>query len=382
MGSSDMLKSEFSGLKYLSKKLTKNLNDIWLSKGWTLVSCSGTIGNTVYTNSDFENKTASQHIIRIVANTEKIKPGYLHAFLSTRFGYALLTQGTYGAVIQHIEPHHIAGMPVPLLPDSEQQHIHNLVEESARLRIEGHKKLSQVHDLFSEALNKNYHERKIMVVSAGDLGKYQNRLDASYNIGIKDIKHVSLNPKLKFIKIESIYEKCYIPNRGKRNYTEKGIPYLSTTDISTINPSKPEKFISAKTSESQDVLVKKDWILIARSGQEILGSVTIVGDAIADYAVNEHAIRLVISKEKIHPNYIFGFLSSPFGRKCLRTGIFGSAILTINEEYVCSLEIPILEIDKFERVINLIEEFRKNYDQAIELENQAIGKIEVSISSW
>ena len=91
-GSSDMLKPELSNLKYISKKLSKNIQALSLQKDWILVSCSGTIGNTVYTNDDYVNKTASQHIMRVIPN-EKIYSGYLYAYLSSRFGYALLTQG-------------------------------------------------------------------------------------------------------------------------------------------------------------------------------------------------------------------------------------------------------------------------------------------------
>lgn len=106
MGSSDMLKSNFNALKLVSIKYTKKLKEQLLKKDWILISRSGTIGNTVYTNTDFENKAASEHIIRVIPNG-KVSSGYLYAYLSSKYGYNLLTQGTYGAVIQHIEPHHI-----------------------------------------------------------------------------------------------------------------------------------------------------------------------------------------------------------------------------------------------------------------------------------
>lgn len=69
MGISDMLKSDLNSLKYISTKNTKNLKSYILSSGWTLVSRSGTIGNTVFTNSDYASKAASEHIIRIIPQT-------------------------------------------------------------------------------------------------------------------------------------------------------------------------------------------------------------------------------------------------------------------------------------------------------------------------
>jgi type I restriction enzyme S subunit len=51
--------------------------------------------------------------MRVVPDAEKIPPGYLYAYLSSKFGVPLVVGGTYGAIIQHIEPEHIANLPVP-----------------------------------------------------------------------------------------------------------------------------------------------------------------------------------------------------------------------------------------------------------------------------
>ncbi len=98
IGSKDMLRSNVSPKKYISKTKTVNLSSYLLDINWTLISRSGTIGNTVFTNKDFLEKGASEHIIRVVPNN-KIEPEYLYAYLSTKYGYALLTQGTFGGVI-------------------------------------------------------------------------------------------------------------------------------------------------------------------------------------------------------------------------------------------------------------------------------------------
>lgn len=50
VGSSDMLKADLSDIKLISRKYTPDIEDKILKKGWILISCSGTIGNTVFTN--------------------------------------------------------------------------------------------------------------------------------------------------------------------------------------------------------------------------------------------------------------------------------------------------------------------------------------------
>ena len=79
-----------------------------LQPGWTLISRSGTIGNTTYVRSDMDGLAGSEHIMRVVADKKKILPGYLYAFLSSAIGVSIIRQGTFGAVIDTIEPKYIA----------------------------------------------------------------------------------------------------------------------------------------------------------------------------------------------------------------------------------------------------------------------------------
>src|SRR5262249_635822 len=72
--------------------------------------------------------------MKVVPNRSAIRPGYLYAYLASRFGIAMITSGTYGAIIQHIEAEHIADMPVPRLGDRIERKTHDLVEKAANHR--------------------------------------------------------------------------------------------------------------------------------------------------------------------------------------------------------------------------------------------------------
>ena len=74
---------------------------------------------------------SSEHVLKVVPNTDLVRPGYLYAFLSGRFGVPLIVGGTYGAIVQHIEPGHISDLPVPLAPEAIQDDAHRLVAEAA-----------------------------------------------------------------------------------------------------------------------------------------------------------------------------------------------------------------------------------------------------------
>jgi len=97
----------------------------------TIISCSGTIGRMAYVREDMAVVWSSQDVMKVVPDAEKIPPGYLYTYLSSKFGVPLVVGGTYGAIIQHIEPEHIADLPVPRLGKKIETMAHELIDEAA-----------------------------------------------------------------------------------------------------------------------------------------------------------------------------------------------------------------------------------------------------------
>ena len=380
MGSSDMLKSDQQDLKLISKKHSKNVDKLLLNKDWILVSCSGTIGNTVYTNKDFEGKTASQHIMRVIPN-DSIKSGFLYAYLSSIYGYNLLTQGTYGAVIQHIEPHHIEKLPVPLFPEEKQQQIHQLIVDASDLRVEANRLLNEAVQIFEHELNYGRITNKAQYgkISSKDLLGFHKRLDGQYQLIWKKIKK-EYSRKIQFEKIENFASSIFVGGRGKRNYVENGIPFLSSSDMMLYNPIRLSKKISSSTNGIEQMKVSKKDILISRSGT--VGNTVIVGDELNNIVISEHALRLKIDSDKISPNYVFAFLKTNMGLKAMEASAFGSVIITLNEDLIGHIDLPILSNELQGVISEKIEEFISFSDKSTIKENQAITLIEKEIDLW
>ena len=138
------------GAKLLSYRFTRNMDELALHERMILVTCSGTIGNTVYVNADFKGAVGSPDLLRIVADPAKIPPGYLYAFLSSPLGKALIEQRTYGAVVPHIEAHHVVDLPIPRLDPATEQGVHELIEQAAGLRVEATTALTEAQDKLFE----------------------------------------------------------------------------------------------------------------------------------------------------------------------------------------------------------------------------------------
>src|SRR4051794_18778147 len=102
-----------------------------------------------YVRSDMDGLACSEHVIRVVPDPKKIMPGYLYAYLSSSFGVSLVIAGTYGAVIQHVEPNHIFDLPVPIPQKDLQRKVHDLVVLSSRKRVRAKGLLTKAQSLLN-----------------------------------------------------------------------------------------------------------------------------------------------------------------------------------------------------------------------------------------
>jgi len=152
LSSREMLYASFKNVKLISKK-QPNIEDLILRQGWTLISRSGTIGNTAYVRKDMDGLTGSEHIMRVVPDLEKISPGYLYSYLSSDIGYYLITRGTFGSVVDTITPDYVASLPIPRLGYPRENKIHQLVEHAAEFQTDANDLENHAQELLIDSLN-------------------------------------------------------------------------------------------------------------------------------------------------------------------------------------------------------------------------------------
>ena len=255
IGSSDMLQADLSDIKLISRKYTPDIEDKKLKRDWILISCSGTIGNTVYTTNQHAEKLASQHVIRIIPNNI-LRTGFVYSFLSTSYGYNLLTQGTFGAVIQHINPEHLENIPIPNAPENLKRQIHELIVKSYALRDESNDLIDEATQILISELElpdiDDFQNEKIFSVNVKNLF---GRLDASYHAPIVSrlVEHLKKHAaEVTTIGNSRISKKIILAGVFKRVYVEKefGYPFLGGKEITQLNP-KTEKFLSKAIHKSR-----------------------------------------------------------------------------------------------------------------------------------
>ncbi len=381
LGSTDILNADLSTLPLLSKKLVERLPELLIQDGWTLITCSGTIGRMVYSRPDMRNMAGSQHFMRVVPDADKILPGYLYAYLSSRFGVPQVIGGTYGTIIQHIEPHHIADLPVPIAPKEIQESAHNLVVEAAALRAEANALLtSSIHEL--EEVMKLPHlparvgKSGVTIVSSNTVTSRLNALFYS-QYHLSALGPLLDLPEASRTTVGAMSSAIVEPPRFKRTHVdaEYGIPFFGTTALMWADPV-PVYYVS----NAQQYRVDEKTLLVPRSGQlgGIIGQVVLPYGNILGGAVSEHAIR-IISDSQVITGYLFIALSSEYGRRQLKARAFGSSIPSLDVREVRETIIPRPADKIIEDLGNRGLAVARSRGKAIEKERQAREIVEEAI---
>lgn len=383
MGSADMLKSDFESLKFISSKHTADLQSYFVDEGWTLISRSGTIGNTVYVNRDFENKAASEHIIRVVPNG-KLFSGFIYAYLTSKYGYSLLTQGTFGAVIQHIEPQHVEGLPIPIFPVNKQKEIHLLIKDSSDLRGEANSIISNLVKRINDLVRANMTNLKtrMSIRSISDVACFEKRLDAPFNVGTGRLIYDKIISE-KFVTLSSVSEVFHPMLFGKKQMKGselRGNPLYKSSSMMKKRP-ETDFMLSLKKEQLYSKLqVKEGWVLISRTGT--VGNVVRINKSMNGVFIDDHMIRV-----KPIPKYsglIYIYLKSFYGQRLIEFQKYGSVQEQINSGYIERIPIPyyLLSDTLLSELNELVVDASNKIDKAILAEKKAVDKIEKEIESW
>ena len=223
-------------------------------------------------------------------------------------------------------------------------------------------------------------KRFIGSISKSQIANHYHRLDSQYQLGIREMDSIHKTCQYEQINISDLAQRIFVGDRGKRMYSARGIPFISSSDMMLFNAGRTAKTISKNNPGLESLIVHENDILISRSGT--VGNVVIVGCELDNIAVSEDALRIIVDSQKISSLYIFVFLRSQLAKYNLQISAFGSVIIHLNEIMVGDIKVPILPDAQKEAIIQLAEHYKDKLSEAAEKENEAIRLIEEEIEKW
>ena len=127
--------------KFLTPATGVKLGSYLVRPGWLLMARSGQIyginGQVMLANEWHDGKVVTEHIIRIVPNSEQVRPGYLQTVLShPTLGQPLVVSRAYGTSVPELAPEDIEQLPIPRLAREVEDEIADAAEQANRLRLQ------------------------------------------------------------------------------------------------------------------------------------------------------------------------------------------------------------------------------------------------------
>lgn len=126
IGGKQLVQVRPADVSYLSRILTRDVEEETVRAGWTLISCGGTLGRTLFVHRNFEGWAVSQDVMRLLPASSEIWPGYLFAFAASPYGQVQLAQRGYGSVIPRLRDFQFNSIAIAIPTDKGKQ-IHELV---------------------------------------------------------------------------------------------------------------------------------------------------------------------------------------------------------------------------------------------------------------
>ncbi|MCW2312067.1 methylation-associated defense system restriction endonuclease subunit S MAD5 [Rhodoferax antarcticus] len=380
MGSSAISLADNANLPLISKKQVAKNPKLLIEEGWSLITRSGTIGRMAYVRSDMAGLACSEDVLRVVPDAGRIPPGYLYAFLSSRYGVPLIVAGTYGAIIQHIEPVHIADLPVPRIAANFEQEVAQAIEAAAVEHAAASKYRRAALELFQAKIGWKYHAKPVANAPLASL--LLRRMDAFHYAPRVEAGRASLATDYG-VRLGDQVERVYEPNRGSRlKVTDPafGVPFLSSSSVFELNPSAEYLVSRSLTPYLEELLISDRDVLIPRSGQ--LGG--IIGRAVLPLPMNvgqagsEHLVR-VRCHSPSDAAYLWAVLASAPGYWALVGTAFGSSIPSLDSSLISKLIVPWLPAVDRQEIGSLAGKAVAAQNKGNKLESAAVALLEEKI---
>jgi len=378
--------------KHISVLTKCDIEELRLKPKTLLLTRSGTIGTASLVSKTVERAIFSDDVIRVTFKNE-IDLGYVYAYLKSKVGNMMLTTNGYGSVITHIEPEHLATLPIPDAPADIKKRINDLIEKSYALRDESNALIDEATAMLVKELQfpdirdfdvALYKRNSGVDTFSVKLSNLSGRLDASYHIPIVDaiVNHMKQHAaEVTTVGNSRISKDVILPGRFKRVYVEEGYGrvFIGGKQLYELDPTN-KKYLSLVHHGdriTKQLELHEGMTLITCSGT--IGKVSLVGKHWENWTANQHIIRVVPANRDI-AGYLSVFLASEYGYPLITHHTYGSVVDEIDDKHVRSIPFPILKDENAQHRINelALEANEKRYEAYMK-EQQALQVIDKEV---
>ena len=389
LGSAAIFQADLSNLPFLTTVASRKSTNFALKPGWALITRSGmTAGRVTYSRLEMDGFSCSEDVMRVVPNTQKIPAGYLYTFLASDRGRAMIRGGIYGTSVKHIEPEHIADLPLPRLHPETESKIDDLIQQAMKRRSQFHEAITNsTIDLFRSAglehlANIDWHseERDTDFVVQGPTPLSLRALNFTPRARrifeqIRSVPHTTLGQVCdqgvlrtgaRFKRIESD--------------STHGVRLIGQRQAFWIRPE--GRWINP-TQAPADIRQTDETILIAAHGTlgetEVFGRSVLVTGSWLKHAYSQDFVRVASGDPDYPGAYLFALLRSNPAFRMLRSMSVGGKQQEYHPQLLRDLPIPACTPEDRERIAETVRQAFRWRDEADMKEDEALTLLDDAV---
>ena len=381
--STRIFNAELLSVKHISKTQTEKKPELLLNVGEILVTRSGNTGEVQFVDPRLSGCAASEHLMRIMPDSDKIEAEYLYAILKTGYGKLLLSSQTYASIIRHIEPEHIEGLKIPMFDEKTRTAIANQIQHAMELRMKYKTEIEQAEHLLYEWMNVSIDE--ILDIVHGNAHNFEKEIvldsrffrPSNFLGPTNQIKKILSGCKTMSLEDVVVGGSLKRGPRFKRQTAEIGTRMIGQRHLLWL---KPRGQILLEGSMPEGVFAKESSILVCAQGGAEEGNTfarcRLISKDMTKFAFSEHFLRVNSDNSVLLPEVLFVFLRSEIGYRLLLDTKGGSILQEFVPELLKNLPIPVPPKDTQSQISKHVENAVMALDKSVIIEADEVKKLE------
>lgn len=375
--------------KWLSPERTPGLQLRYVNSGTIMLTCSGTVGRATVAHRPHNGHVITHDLLRIEPHDQHLR-GWTYAFMRTAAFRSMAVSSHYGHVIKHLEPSHVAALPIVMPPPHETEGFQASFARIFSARDEAWSLIEEAHRLYASALAPELGigppADEPFSISVREVLTGRRRLDAYHrNRTVQRVEEAMRRNSRAVASLPEVTRRIWWPNRFRRVFGAGGTPYVSAEELFDLNPPVTKRIHEGLVEDPQSYHVSPGWLLMARSGQVygLNGRVLMASDRHSDYFVSEDLIRVIPDDEAIRPGYLEVTLSHPtLGRPLIIRQAYGTSIPHLEPDDVALVAVPRLDPGLEDDIAEVVERAALLRSEADLLEDASTERAEAILHAF
>lgn len=338
------------------------------------------IGRSAFVAGLQDEANITQAMVFLRCRTDELRPGYLFAYLNTKFGQDQIARYARPTGQYNLNLHEVGHICIPLLPDDEQQAIEQMILSSAKSQEASMDCYASAQQLLEVELGLDeltFQKPMGYVANFSDV-EASRRSDAEFF-------HIRYEPFLSAVRN---YQRGWQP---LKNLTKQTVPnfdsrkrsgdvaYIEIGDVIVSNGSYAANRVAAKDLPANAKIELSGGEILISQVRPTRGAIAITDDELPHPTVCSGAFYVCTANEVSHREVIWLYLrcmKSVFEKFC-----GGTSYPTIDSRYIARFPVPLFDAELANRIQQLVVQAKSALRESEQLLDQAKTSVEQLIEA-